>query len=95
MTSSGAFERFPRGAGSGPYDAPTDPGPPSDNEALYDAAEYLVAGLDNQAEWWEHLGDAHRDYAALARAAGQLQAELTLAHANIDQLLAEVKRLGG
>jgi hypothetical protein len=39
------------------------------DEALYDAREYLIAGLENQAEWWEHLGDAHRDYAALARLA--------------------------
>ena len=43
------------------------------NEALYDAGEYLVAGPENHAEWWEHLGDAHRDYAALARAAELLQ----------------------
>ena len=46
------------------------------DEALYDAGEYLIAGLDNQAEWWEHLGDAHRDYAALARAVESLQAEI-------------------
>ena len=44
--------------------------------ALYDAQEYLVAGLENQAEWWEHLGDAHRDYAALARAVEALQTEI-------------------
>ena len=25
---------------------------------LYDAQEYMIAGLDNQAEWWEHPGDA-------------------------------------
>lgn len=41
-------------------------------EALYDANEYLIAGLANQSEWWEHLGDAHRDYAALARAVKSL-----------------------
>jgi hypothetical protein len=39
------------------------------DDARYDAREYLVAGVENQAEWWEHLGDAHRDYAALARLA--------------------------
>lgn len=39
------------------------------DEALYDAREYLVGGPENQAEWWEHLGDAHRDYAALAQLA--------------------------
>ena len=36
---------------------------------LYDAQEYLVAGAANHAEWWEHLGDAHRDYAQLAQLA--------------------------
>ena len=44
--------------------------------AIYDANEYLIAGLENQAEWWEHLGDAHRDYAALAREAVALQQEI-------------------
>lgn len=43
-------------------------------QALYDAQEYLIAGLENQAEWWEHLGDAHKDYAELARAAVLLSA---------------------
>jgi hypothetical protein len=43
---------------------------------LYDAQEYLIAGLDNQAEWWEHLGDAHRDYAKLAKVAVAQAAEI-------------------
>ena len=43
---------------------------------LYDAGEYLIAWPANQTEWWEHLGDAHRDYAALARAAEALRIAL-------------------
>lgn len=58
------------------------------NEALYDAGEYLIAGLENQAEWWEHLGDAHRDYAALARAAGALQAALAACRKERDEVYA-------
>lgn len=58
------------------------------NEALYDAGEYLIAGLENQAEWWEHLGDAHRDYAALARAAESLQAELAACRKERDEVYA-------
>lgn len=46
------------------------------DEALDDARDYLAAGLENQAEWWEHLGDAHRDYAALARLAVAQSREL-------------------
>lgn len=57
------------------------------DEALYDAREYLIAGLANQAEWWEHLGDAHRDYAALARAAASLQSRYEFdAHIPLEDL---------
>jgi hypothetical protein len=52
------------------------PRAPITEQALFDANEYLIAGLENQAEWWEHLGDAHRDYAALARVAVAQQAEV-------------------
>lgn len=55
--------------------------------ALYDAGEYLIAGLDNQAEWWEHLGDAHRDYAALARAAKSLEVALEAANQALREAL--------
>ena len=49
---------------------------PDHEQAERQARDYLNADLENQAEWWEHLGDAHRDYAALARAYLDLAAQL-------------------
>ena len=58
-------------------------------DAIYDAGEYLVAGLDNQAEWWEHLGDAHRDYRALAEAVAVLEREQKLLREQLAAAIAQ------